>query len=179
MIPFPNKKYNIIYADPPWNVLRGCDYNSNGKSKPLPYPTMDLEEIKNLPIKDISKDNCKLFIWTINKYLPHVFDVIKRWGFNYLTTLIWNKKPRGIGLGGTFTTNAEYLIFACKGKQNAKIKYDRCWWELPRSYHSKKPDFFRNLIAETYDAKEEKIELFARQKTDGWDSWGNEVNMCK
>jgi N6-adenosine-specific RNA methylase IME4 len=179
MIPFPNKKYNIIYADPPWNVLRGCDYNSNGKSKPLPYPTMDLEEIKNLPIKDISKDNCKLFIWTINKYLPHVFDVIKRWGFNYSTTLIWNKKPRGIGLGGTFTTNAEYLIFACKGKQNAKIKYDRCWWELPRSYHSKKPDFFRNLIAETYDAKEEKIELFARQKTDGWDSWGNEVNMCK
>lgn len=175
MIPFPDKKYNIIYADPPWDVLRGCDWNSNGKSKPLPYPTMDLEEIKNLPVKNISKDNSKLFIWTINKYLPYCFDVIKCWGFKYSTTLLWVKKPRGLGLGGTFTTNAEYLLFASKGKQNANIKYDTCWWELPRSEHSKKPDLFRNIIAKTYDSNEEKIELFARQKVNGWDAWGNEV----
>jgi N6-adenosine-specific RNA methylase IME4 len=174
LIPFPEKKYNIIYADPPWKVDAGWD-KTYGKSQPLKYPTMDLEEIKNLPIKNISKDNSKLFIWTINKYLPYCFDVIKCWGFNYSTTLLWVKKPKGCGLGGTFSTNAEYLIFAYKGKQNAIKKQIRCWFELPRSEHSKKPNFFRNLIAETYNSNEEKIELFARQKVDGWDCWGNEV----
>ena len=171
-----DKKYNIIYADPPWEVLRGCEWNSNGKSRPLPYPTMSLKEIKELPVRDISSNNCKLFIWTINKYLPDVFDVIKSWGFKYSTTLLWNKKPMGIGLGGTFTTNTEYLIFAYKGKQNAIKKYDGCWFEQPRGVHSKKPDFFRNLISDTYSKDESKIELFARQKYHGWDVWGDEVN---
>tara|TARA_R110001632_G_C11135141_1_gene395384 strand:+ start:44 stop:571 length:528 start_codon:yes stop_codon:yes gene_type:complete len=175
MIPFPNKQYNIIYADPAWDVMRGCDWNSGGKSKPLSYPTMSIDEIKNLPVKDISKKDSKLFIWTINKYLPQTFEIINAWGFKYSTTLIWTKKPRGIGLGGTFTTNAEYLILASKGKQSAIKKYDSCWFEKPRSYHSKKPDFFRDLIANTYQENETKIELFARQKYNGWDSWGNEV----
>ena len=171
----PNKKYDIIYADPAWDVKRGCDWNSNGATRPLPYPTMTIQDIKNLPVKDICKKNCKLYLWTINKYLKESFDVIDAWGFKYSTTLIWTKKPRGLGLGGTFTTNAEYLLLAYKGKQNALKKHDSCWWELPRSHHSKKPDFFRDMIAETYDSKEKKIELFARQRFDGWDAWGNEV----
>ncbi len=175
MIPFPDKKYNIIYADPAWEVKRGCDWNSNGKTRPLPYPTMSLDEIKALPVKNISDKDCKLFLWTINKYLDDAFDVMRDWGFKYSTTLVWTKKPRGLGLGGTFTTNAEYLLFGYKGKQKAIKKNDSCWWELPRSYHSKKPDFFRNLISQTYNENEKKIELFARQRFDGWDCWGNEV----
>jgi len=174
-IPFPNKKYNIIYADPAWDVMRGCDWNSGGKTKPLPYPTMTIEQIKNLPVNSIADKNCKLYLWTINKYLKESFDVIKEWGFKYSTTLLWVKKPRGLGLGGTYTTNAEYLLLASKGKQNAIKKHDTCWWEMPRSYHSKKPDFFRDMIRNTYNKDEKAIELFARETYKGWDSWGNEV----
>ena len=174
MIKFPDKKYNIIYADPAWEIMAGWD-KSYGKSQPLPYPTMSLNDIKNLPVKNIACDNSKLFMWTINKYLPNSFEIIKEWGFKYSTTLIWAKKPKGCGLGGTFSTNVEYLIFASKGKQNAIKKHTRCWFEKQRSFHSKKPDFFREMIAETYDKSEKKIELFARQKYEGWDCWGNEV----
>mgnify|MGYP003641069603 FL=1 len=176
-IPFKkiNKKYNIIYADPPWNVMTGPGWNPNGKTRPLTYPTMTIDEIKNLPVKDISEKNCKLYLWTINKYLKESFDVISEWGFKYSTTLVWAKKPMGLGLGGTFATNVEYLLLAFKGKQNALKKYDSCWYQLPRSYHSKKPDFFRDLISNAYSKEEKKIELFARQKTKNWDVWGNEV----
>ena len=174
MITFPDKKYDIIYADPAWDVKAGWD-KSYGISMPLKYPTMSVNDIKNLPVKNISNTNCKLYLWTINKYLKESFDVIDAWGFKYSTTLLWVKKPKGCGLGGTFSTNVEYLLFASKGKQNAIKKHTRCWWELPRSHHSKKPNFFRDMIAETYENKEKKIELFARQRFDGWDAWGNEI----
>ena len=174
IIPFPDKKYNIIYADPPYEVDAGWD-KTYGKSQPLKYPTMNLKEIKSLPVKNIADKNAKLFLWTINKFLPDSFNIISAWGFKYSTTLIWVKKPKGCGLGGTFATNVEYLIFAAKGKQNAIKKHTRCWFEHSRSFHSKKPDFFRQLIETTYDANETKIELFARKRFLGWDAWGNEV----
>ena len=136
---------------------------------------MSFKDICNMPVNNIANDNAVLLMWVIDPLLDKAFEVINAWGFKYSTTLIWTKKPRGLGLGGTFTTNAEYLLLAYRGKQNALKKHDSCWWELPRSYHSKKPDFFRDMIAETYDDKEKKIELFAREKTEGWDVWGNEV----
>tara|TARA_Y100000034_G_C6625317_1_gene272745 strand:- start:29 stop:553 length:525 start_codon:yes stop_codon:yes gene_type:complete len=174
LIPFPNKKYNIIYVDPAWNVKNGWSSTSRLPQN-LPYPTMSLKEIENLPIKNISEKNCKLFIWTINKYLPETFNIIKKWDFNYSTTLLWIKKPRGYGLGGAFATNVEYLIYAKRGKVNFKKKNNTCWWHFDRSEHSKKPNFYRDLISKTFNEKDKKIELFARTKVDGWDCWGNEV----
>lgn len=168
------KKYQIIYADPPWEVNRGPEYNSNGASRILTYPTMPMKDIVNLPVKNLAEDNCKLFIWTINKYLPETFDVIKAWGFKYSTTLVWCKNPNGIGLGGTFSLTTEYLIFASKGKIGASKRHDTSWWLEKRGRHSAKPKKFREVIEETFP-NDSKVELFAREKTEGWDVWGNEV----
>jgi len=174
MIPFPNKKYQIIYADPPWEVKAGPPWASNGKSRNLTYPTMTLEEIKHLPIKDISDKECVLFLWTINKYIEQSYQVAKFWGFKPSTLLVWCKNPNGIGLGGTFSLTTEFLLFAWKGKCGAKNRYDTTWWIEKRGKHSEKPKLFRDIIDKTFINKT-KIELFARQKTEGWDVWGNEV----
>jgi len=169
------KKYQIIYADPPWEVKRGPEYNSNGASRVLTYPIMKMEDIFKLPIQELTDKNCKLFLWGINKYLPETFEVMKRWGFKYSTMLVWCKNPNGIGLGGTFSLTNEYLLFGVKGKVGASKRHDTTWWLEKRGRHSQKPVKFRNIIDETFP-NDNKIELFAREKTDGWDVWGNEVD---
>ena len=188
------KKYNVIYADPAWQQkagrpLSGGYKKENGvqvfnpisdKSADLPYPTMTLEDISNLPIKDISDDNAILFIWVTNKYLMDVGRIISAWGFKYSTTLVWAKKPIGSGMGGTFKVSTEFLIFATKGKLNTKKSINGTWFDVKRKYvggypcHSKKPDFFRELIESVCEGN--KLELFAREKHEGWDVWGNEVS---
>ena len=188
------KKYNVIYADPAWQQkagrpLSGGYKKENGvqvfnpisdKSADLPYPMMTLEDISNLPIKDISDDNAILFIWVTNKYLMDVGRIISAWGFKYSTTLVWAKKPIGSGMGGTFKVSTEFLIFATKGKLNTKKSINGTWFDVKRKYvggypcHSKKPDFFRELIENICEGN--KLELFAREKHEGWDVWGNEVS---
>ncbi len=175
-IPFPNKKYDVILADPPWNVKAGCEWNSNGKSRDLEYPTMNIEEIKEIPVQDIAADDCKLFLWTINKYLKESFEVMESWGFKFSTMIVWCKSPNGIGLGGTFSPTNEYLLFGYKGKVKALKRHDSTWFFANRLRHSRKPHKFRQLIDETF--KGNKIELFAREKAHGWDVWGNEAPDC-
>jgi N6-adenosine-specific RNA methylase IME4 len=185
------KKYQIIYADPPWEQKGGTLFGKykvvNGKqvwnmvsnlSQNLPYKTLNIENIKKLPIKNITDDNAVLFIWVTNKYLPFVFKVIESWGFNYSSTICWCKTSFGLGLGGTVRVSSEYLIFCRKGSLKSN-KYIKSWYQVKREYvngypqHSRKPSFFRNLISETFNGN--KIEIFARQKTENWDVWGNEV----
>ena len=160
MIPFPNKKYDVIYADPPWEVKRGPDYGSNQASRVLTYPTMTLEKIRKLPISTIANKNCRLFMWSINKYLPDAFDIIKEWGFKYSTTLVWVKNPNGIGLGGTFSLTTEYLLFAYRGKCEAEKRFDTTWWLEKRGKHSQKPEKFREIINTAFPLLS-KIELFS------------------
>lgn len=99
------KKYNIIYADPPWNVKAGPDWGSSGPSKPLPYPTMSIDEIKALAVKVIADKNAHLYLWTINKYIAESYEVAKAWGFKPSCMLTWVKPPHGIGIGGTYVQN--------------------------------------------------------------------------
>lgn len=170
------KKYQIIYADPPWSYGKWHSnlHRPNSKDKPLPYPSMSVEDICSLPIEDISDINCELYLWTTQKYLPDAFRVIKSWGFEYKQTLTWCKKPRA-GLGGQFTPTTEFLLLARKGKKPKSKRILTTWFlvKRPHNNHSKKPDFFREMIEEVTIAP--RIELFARQKTEGWDVWGNEV----
>ena len=186
MIPFPDKKYQIIYADPPWEY--GCwgkaspaAYMVSGIKEetnielPMPYSTMSIEEIKNLPVEDLADTNCELYLWTTQKYLPFSFDVILAWGFKYCQTITWCKKPRGLGQGGVYCPTTEFLILARKGKMPKIRRKDSTWYltKRPHNYHSKKPDFFRELIESVSNPP--RIELFARTQTPGWDVWGNEV----
>ena len=176
MIPFPEKKYNIIYADPAWSYT-GNMMNSSATDH---YKTMTLQDICNLPIKKIANDNCILFMWVTLPKLNQFMEVINSWGFEYKSTaFVWVKKNKisdsfFMGLGRWTRANPEICVLATKGKISRKSNAVRQLQIFPIEQHSKKPDKFRNLIIELCGDLP-RIELFARQKTDGWDAWGNEV----
>jgi len=182
MIPLPDKKYQTIYVDPPWRYGKwgmGSEKcllkQYQQKPTPLPYEWMTVNEIKNLPIKSLADENCELYLWTTQKYLPIAFDVLKEWGFKYCQTLTWCKTPMGTGQGGVYCPTTEFLILSRCGKMPAVERIDSTWWNIKRqNKHSKKPDFFRELIERVSNAP--RIELFARQRVVNWDAWGNEVN---
>ena len=171
-IPFPNKKYQIIYADPPWDVKKILRKVRPNQQAPLDYPTMSLEQIKALPVKNISDDNACLFLWTTHAYLPKAFDVMTSWGFKYQRAITWDKQ-NGMCLFG-FHHRTEFLLFGYRGKieMYPKRKAFPTMIQAKSEKHSSKPQIFRDLIS-TFG--ETKIELFARIKTEGWDVWGNEV----
>ena len=187
MIPFPNKKYQIIYADPPWkyNDPKGNDPKLGG----ITYPVMTNEEIALLPINDITDNNCSLFIWITMPKLEEVFPIINIWGFKYITcAFTWvklNPSGNGIysGLGHWTNGNAELCLFCKKGSPKRVSKNIKQIQMYPRSQHSVKPPIIRNEIIKLVGDLP-RIELFARPPKDrlfedesykGWDVWGNEV----
>ena len=175
------KKYQIIYADPPWSYYNDTNAQPNctttkGMRRP-PYPVMSSKEIEQLKVKDICDKNCILFIWTTDYHLEKCLKVINAWEFQYKTIgFVWNKKTCFMG-AYTMKSGIELCLLATKGKDIHKLvkKYNiRSLIEIKRTKHSKKPDEIRNAITELM-GDIPRIELFARQKTDGWDVWGNEV----
>jgi len=176
------KKYKVIYADPPWNYgVWGKPSNkrfakSADKEFKLPYQSMSVEEIKSLSVSKLADENCELYLWTTQKYLPYSFDVITSWGARYCQTITWCKKSRGLGQGGIYCPTTEFLLLARYGKMPKKRREDTTWFLVtrPNNAHSKKPYFFRKLIEKVSDAP--RIELFAREKHKGWDVWGDEVD---
>ena len=124
--------------------------------------------------RSLADENCELYLWTTQKYLPDAFEVIKDWGFKYCQTLTWCKTPRGTGQGGVFCPTTEFLILGRKGKAPKTTRIDTTWWNVKRTTkHSKKPEFFQDLIETVSDVP--RLEMFARRKREGWDVWGNEV----
>tara|TARA_R110002020_G_scaffold6986_3_gene29492 strand:- start:927 stop:1469 length:543 start_codon:yes stop_codon:yes gene_type:complete len=177
----PKKKYKIIYADPPWSYKDKRDKHPRmcgGASSH--YKTMSIEDIKNLPITEISDDNCMLFMWTTFPNLQEGLDVIKAWGFKYKTLgFSWiklnkkNLKPF-FGIGHYTKSNCEVCLIGIKGKPPIASNYVSSVLQEPREEHSKKPNIVRDKIVELCGDLP-RIELFARNQTDKWDSWGNEV----
>lgn len=171
MIPFPVKKYDCIYVDPPWKVKK-----IRRKSRPnqleMDYPMMDTEQIRALPIESIAKDSSTLWLWTTQAYLPQSFELLSHWGFRYQRTLTWDK-GNGMCLFG-FHHRTEFLLFGYKGVLPIypKQKVVPTLVTAKSSRHSSKPQIFRDLIKRF---GEDCIELFARDIVDGWDAWGNEV----
>jgi len=177
-----NKKYKIIYADPPWA------YNDKRNKHPRlcggalsHYKTMSIQEIKNLPIKDITEENCMLFLWATFPNLQEALDVIKAWGFKYKTlgfSWIKTNKNNGkpfFGIGYYTKSNCEVCLIGVKGKP---IVIDNSISSVimeTKQEHSKKPNLIRNKIVQLCGDLP-RIELFAREKVEGWDAWGNEVN---
>ena len=141
----------------------------------MPYETMSVEEIKALNVGRLADENCELYLWTTQKYLPDAFEVLNAWGFKYCQTLTWCKTPRGKGQGGVYTPTNEFLILGRKGKMPKVTRVDTTWFltKRPHNAHSKKPEFFQDLIETVSDAP--RLEMFARRERVGWDVWGNEV----
>ena len=174
-----NKKYNIIYADPPWNFKHYSD-KGKGRSADNYYNTMSLNEIKALPVEEIADDNCILFLWTTFPFLQKSFEVIKEWGFEYKTVgFVWVKRNKKApswfwGMGYWTRSNAEICIIATKGSITRQSSSVSQIIDVPVGAHSKKPDIVHDRIVELV-GELPRIELFARQKYVGWDVWGNEI----
>ena len=169
-------KYNIIYADPPWNYKdKGCNGNCEKH-----YKTMKLNDICNLPIKNISDKDCILFLWVTYPMLQEGLKLIEAWGFKYKTIgFQWikqNKSGNGLffGLGRWTKGNTECCLIATKGKISRINNSISQLILSPLREHSKKPDETRDKIVSLVGDLP-RIELFARENVEGWDCWGNEV----
>jgi N6-adenosine-specific RNA methylase IME4 len=189
---FPSKKYEIIYADPPWIFKTYSEKGKEKKSAELHYDCMPLEEIYKLPIKDISEDDSLLFLWVTNPMLKEGLNCIEEWGFTYKTVgFSWYKKNKRAdsffwGLGYWTRANVELCLLATKGyptrihKGVHQVINDEDYWDTIQlesviREHSRKPDEIREKIVKLCGDKS-RIELFARGNYAGWDTWGLETD---
>ena len=178
------RKYNTIYADPPWQFQ-----NRTGKVAPENkrlnrYPTMTIEDIKTLPIADLAGEKAHLYLWVPNALLPEGLAVMDAWGFDYKSNIIWEKVrkdggPDGRGVGFYFRNVTEMLLFGIKKKSspNRTLQPARSQVNLIRTMkreHSRKPDGMIPIIEGCSQGP--RIELFARGVREGWDMWGNQAS---
>lgn len=175
------KKYSIIYADPPWKYNSRANHKTKFRGGACGhYDLMSMEEIKALPIRELANENCALFLWVTFPYLKEQIQLFDYWGFNYKTlgfSWIKTNKKNGkpcFGVGYYSKSNCEVCLLGIKGKMKPVSNKVSSVVIAERREHSRKPDQVREKIVELF-GDIPRIELFARQKYDGWDSWGNEV----
>ena len=165
-------KYKTILADPPWNMgeMRMKKARPNAK---LPYQKMKTQEICKLPVGDFADKDCNLFLWTTHTFLPDAFEVMKAWGFKYHCLITWNK-TNGIPCWG-FKRETEFVLYGYKGKitVNQRGRFIHTLYTEKLTTHSTKPIGFYEILEK--NTPEPRLELFARNKRNGWDVWGNEV----
>ena len=163
-----DKKYRVIYADPPWSYNDKQDTIYHGGAVKH-YPTMTLEEICALPIP-AEKDSV-LFLWTTSPMLEDSFKVINAWGFKYKSSFIWDKVATA--MGNYNSVRHEFLLICVRGScvPDVPKRLDSVM-SIERTEHSRKPDEFRKMIDTLYPVGE-RLEMFAREAHEGWDVWGN------
>ena len=185
----PDKKFDIIYADPPWHYNGKLQFDKSSKSKEkidlsrkifistagFKYPMLKTEELVKIPINKITKDDCLLFMWTSNPHLAQAIELGKAWGFEYKTmAFVWDKM---IHNPGQYTLSNCELCLVFKRGRIPKPRGARNIQQLvraPRKQHSEKPIEVIQAITRMFPAQE-RIELFARRKSDGWSAWGLEM----
>lgn len=178
----PNKKYNCIVIDPPWFYqLRNKDLTHRNR---IPYPPMKIEDILKLPVPALCAPNgTVLWLWFTNNHILEATQCIKHWGFTIKTVLTWEKIAKNgntrIGTGHWLRNCTEHCILATFGKVKSfshlkKLTNEPTILHAQRREHSRKPEEFYNLVDKLCDGK--KLEMFARKKRNGWDSWGDEIN---
>lgn len=180
-------KYQIIYADPPWQY--NDTLGGNAKMGAMPYATMTIEQICALPVREIAAKDSALLMWATMPKLQEAFKVIEAWGFKYRTcAFVWvkqNAREDNVwlirndlnifsGLGRWVNGNAELCLFAKRGSPKRHAKNVKQIVLAPRGKHSAKPAEVRDRIVRLL-GDVPRIELFARTRTPGWDAFGNEV----
>lgn len=176
-----DNQYNLIYADPPWKQSRGGkkSVRENSSGKPLDYPVCSLDEIKKHLAKAVenTSDNSILFMWTIDKYLFEAQKIAEDLGYKLHARMIWDKVT-GIPAAFTVRYGHEYLLYMYKGKLTPVAKEERgkihTVFREQVKKHSQKPEIAYQIIERLYPDLN-KIEMYARNKRNGWDCWGNEV----
>jgi N6-adenosine-specific RNA methylase IME4 len=172
-------QYATLLADPPWQFQ-----NRTGKMAPehkrlLRYPTMELDDIFNLPISRLAADRSHLYLWVPNALLAEGLEVMRRWGFKYKSNIVWHKirkdgGPDGRGVGFYFRNVTELLLFGVRGSMRTLAPGRRQvnFLATRKREHSRKPDEIYDLIESCSPGP--YLELFARFQREGWDQWGNE-----
>jgi N6-adenosine-specific RNA methylase IME4 len=197
----PEDGYRVIYADPPWNFATRSE-KGEGRSPKNHYQVMKLDDIKAMPVSEIAANDAHLFMWTTAPHLVESLEVVKAWGFEYSTlAFTWVKSsykaPRALfnpeclhwGMGYTTRSNAEFVIYGRRGrpmrsphKNIHSVFIDHGCLEdygdssvhiSPVREHSRKPEEIRKRIELL--APGPYIELFARERAEGWDAWGNDI----
>jgi len=176
------RKFAAILADPPWRFQ-----NSTGKVAPehkrlARYPTMSLAEICALPVQDVSADTAHLYLWVPNALLPEGLEVMKAWGFQYKSNLIWHKIRKdggsdGRGVGFYFRNVTEVLLFGVRGKNARTLQPGRSqvnMLQTRKREHSRKPDEQYDLIEACSPGP--YLEMFARGERKKWTVWGNQAD---
>jgi N6-adenosine-specific RNA methylase IME4 len=178
---FKGKKFDVIYADPAWEFnssKTGGSMNSGASQK---YEVMSIEELKALPVESLASDNCLLVMWWVGAMPQEAIDLVRAWGFKLknMNGFVWNKLTvkgnPAFGMGYYTRAGSESAIIATKGKPDIKNRSVRAVISAPVGKHSEKPDEFRKAINKLMGDNCPKIELFARQKAGGFESWGNEL----
>lgn len=182
----PSMRYATIVVDPPWEYDGFASDPTSGrglseaqrepiKAEPMPYASMSLAEIRGLPLPELAAPNCRLFLWTTNRYIEHSFAILAGWGFTYRQTLVWHKTGNPSPFGGSVAPNhAEFLLVATRGKPELGGRHTSSVITAPaQRRHSRKPEAFLDVI-ETVSSGP-YLEMFARRNRFGWDTWGNEA----
>lgn len=178
--------YGVVYGDPPWHFgskqLQKYGGSRFASLDGHEYPTMKTDEICALPVQDIVADDAALFLWVTDGHLEDGMRVISAWGFKYVTiAFIWSKKTttgkQVATLGAWTMKNCEVCLLGIRGRMLKYKVSNREYQQVDalRTNHSRKPDEVRSRIQRIFPSLP-KIELFAREKVDNWDVWGNEVD---
>jgi len=165
-----NALYDVIVIDPPWKMKK-IERDIAPNQVEFDYPTMTVEEIKALELP--MADNCHVWLWTTQKYLPIAFSIIEYWGLKYICTFVWHKNG-GFQPFELPQYNCEFALYARKGNPKfVDLKDFKLCFEAPRTGHSAKPDYFYELIKRVTAGR--RLDMFSRRKIDGFDSWGKEA----
>ena len=186
---FPRKRFDIIYADPPWDYNGKVQFDKSSRnadeidlsrnifisSASFKYPTLKLAELMMMPIREIAKDDCLLFMWATSPHLAQAIALGQEWGFEYRTVaFVWDKMTHN---PGKYTlSNCELCLVFKHGRipQPRGARNIQQLVRIPRQAHSMKPDEVRAGIEKMFPTQE-RIELFARGEYDGWTVWGLDV----
>jgi len=180
---FPDERFDIVYADPPWDYKGQLQHAGPGSGDSggacRHYATVTLDDLKQLPVRSIAAQDCLLFMWATNPHLDQAIDLGKAWGFAWATVaFVWDKQK--VNPGFYTLSQCELCLVFKKGKipRPRGARNIRQLVSVKRGQHSEKPFEVRERIAEMFPSQS-RIELFSREKTDGWTAWGLEIDGAR
>jgi N6-adenosine-specific RNA methylase IME4/ParB-like chromosome segregation protein Spo0J len=171
----PSGNFSVIAIDPPWDYsekggTNNSNYDQDGNRGQVDYPTMTLEQIKNIELP--AKEDSVIFLWTVHAFLEDAFELLRNWGFTYKATMVWDKEK--MGMGRNIRLQCEFCLLATKGNPIIQGSATRDIMREPRRQHSRKPECFYEMV-ETITIGN-RLDYFSRENRNGWSVYGADLN---